>query len=110
MVGLTNDQRRRLTDKLPDVANLVLGALALSQFLGDRQFSLPSAAVGITIWSALFGAAFFLERRTDVSDQLLWLLALGSGPLLFATIAVIYDWLARRQDRREHGQRRSTSP
>lgn len=34
MVGLTKEQRGMLMDKLPDVANLALGAFALSQFLG----------------------------------------------------------------------------
>jgi len=52
-----------LMDKLPDVANLVLGALALSQFLGDRPYSLRLAAAGIAGWLALLGWAFSLGRE-----------------------------------------------
>ena len=32
MVGLTTEQRRMLMDKLPDAANLALGALVFGQF------------------------------------------------------------------------------
>ena len=42
-----------------------------------------------------------------MSNQMVWLLALSSGPLLFATIVGIYDLLARRQHRQREQQRRS---
>jgi hypothetical protein len=63
MVGLTDDQRQMLLDKLPDAANLVLGALLLGQFLSDRGFSLTLASAGIVGWLALFGLAFWLGRE-----------------------------------------------
>lgn len=37
---------------------------------------------------------------------MLWLLTLFGGPLLFATLIVIYDWLAERQHRRRREQQR----
>ena len=38
MVGLTTEQRRMLIDKIPDAANLALGALVFGQFLlGGHQ-------------------------------------------------------------------------
>jgi hypothetical protein len=45
MVGLNREQRRTLADKLPDMANVAVGALVFGQFLGDRPFS-PIAAIG----------------------------------------------------------------
>jgi hypothetical protein len=62
MVGLTSEQGRMLIDKLPDVANLALGALVFGQFLGDRPFSLRVAILGASTWAILFGSAFVLAR------------------------------------------------
>jgi len=62
MVGLSREQRQMLQDKLPDVANLVLGALAFGQFLSDRPFSPWWAAAGFAGWLALIGSALWLGR------------------------------------------------
>jgi hypothetical protein len=51
-----------LIDKLPDVANLVLSALAFGQFLSDRPFSPWWAAAGVAGWFALLGWALWLGR------------------------------------------------
>lgn len=55
-----------LMDKLPDAANLSLGALVFGQLLGDKPFSLGLAALGIGGWVTLLGWGFFLggEERT----------------------------------------------
>jgi hypothetical protein len=63
MIGLTTEQRRVLMDKLPDAANLVLGVLALGQFVGGHAFSVRLALAGIVGWLALFGAAFLLGKE-----------------------------------------------
>ena len=63
MVGLSNEQRRMLLDKLPDAANVVLGALGLGQLLSERPFSLSLSAVGIAGCLALFGLALWLARE-----------------------------------------------
>lgn len=52
-----------LMDKLPDAAHLVLGTLTLSQFLGDRPYSVRLVALGNTIWLALLGWAFLLGKE-----------------------------------------------
>ncbi|MGH9256893.1 MAG: hypothetical protein ACRD3C_20210 [Vicinamibacterales bacterium] len=53
-----------LGDKLPDAANLALGALVFAQFLEDRPFSRQLAAAGIGIWLVLLACALLLGRRT----------------------------------------------
>lgn len=65
MVGLTKEQRRTLIDKLPDAANLALGALVFGQFLQDRPFSRLIAAVGLCIWLALLGYALLLGQEAQ---------------------------------------------
>ena len=60
MVGFTREQRQMLIDKLPDAANLALGALVFGQFLGDRPFSVSIAMLGIGTWMVLFACAFGL--------------------------------------------------
>ena len=56
-----------LVDKLPDAANLVVGALFVGQFLGDRPFSLDLALSGIAVWVALMGFALVVARIGDQS-------------------------------------------
>ena len=68
MVGLTLEQRRMLIDKLPDAANLALGALVFGQFLQERLFSRWLAAAGVAIWLGLLGWAIFLGRGEDTRD------------------------------------------
>ena len=63
MLGLTQEQRRTLVDKLPDTANLAVGALVFGQFVGDRPFSRLVAAAGLTIWLALLAWALLLGRE-----------------------------------------------
>ena len=63
MIGWTSEQRRMLMDKLPDAANLALGALVFGQFLGDRPFSFGVAIGGLLGWIGLLGVAFALGRR-----------------------------------------------
>ena len=51
-----------LVDKLPDVANLAIGALSFGQFLGDRPFSFTLALCGAAIWLTLMGWAIALAN------------------------------------------------
>jgi hypothetical protein len=57
MLRFKSGQRRILVDKVPDVANLVVGALFVGQVLTDRPFSIVLALFGITAWAALMGFA-----------------------------------------------------
>jgi len=61
---LTPEQRKLLFDKLPDAANVALGALVFGPLLGDGSISLVKVAAGIVIWLVLFGFCLFLGRRT----------------------------------------------
>lgn len=63
MVRFTSEQRQMLIDKMPDAANLALGALVFGQFLGDRPFSAQVAAGGLSGWIGLLGYALLLGRR-----------------------------------------------
>ena len=63
MLVLNDAQRALLTDKVPDVANLAVGALFFGQFLGDRPFSPTLALYGLGSWAVLFAWAVMLAAR-----------------------------------------------
>jgi hypothetical protein len=63
MLELTSRQRAALIDKLPDLANLAIGALFFGQFLGDRPFSARVALLGVASWIVLIGLALILGRK-----------------------------------------------
>lgn len=65
MLRWNAEQRHVLVDKLPDAANLVVGALFVAQFLGDRPFSLALALSGIAAWAALMGFALNVAKAGD---------------------------------------------
>ena len=60
MLLLNREQREMLVDKLPDLANLAIGALSFGQFLADRPFSFTLAICGAAIWLALMAWAIAL--------------------------------------------------
>jgi Na+-transporting methylmalonyl-CoA/oxaloacetate decarboxylase beta subunit len=60
MLLLNRTQRAMLVDKLPDVANLAIGALSFGQFLADRPFSLTLGLCGLAIWVVLMAWAISL--------------------------------------------------
>lgn len=66
MIRLSHEQRRMLVDKLPDTANLGLGALVFGQFLQDRPFSRWLAAAGVFVWVTLIAWALFVGRRINL--------------------------------------------
>ena len=53
MIRLKSRQRTLLLEKVPDVANLAVGALVFGQFIGEQPFSIGLAFVGIATWSVL---------------------------------------------------------
>lgn len=65
MLRWNAEQRHVLVDKLPDVANLVVGAFFVAQFLSDRPFSLALALSGVAAWVALMGLALMVARTGD---------------------------------------------
>ena len=52
-----------LADKLPDAANLAIGALFFGQFLSDRPFSTTLAVCGSGAWLVLIIWAILLARK-----------------------------------------------
>jgi hypothetical protein len=59
MLRLKRAQRAMLVDKLPDTANLALGALTFGQFLAS-SLSLIVLAMGAALWVLLMGFATYL--------------------------------------------------
>ena len=54
-----------LVDKVPDVANLAIGALSFGQFLGDRPFSFTRALYGVGMWVILMAWTIVLASERD---------------------------------------------
>ena len=52
-------------DKLPDAANLAIGALVFGQFVASGRFSLRLALLGLTLWAVFMGWATALAERGD---------------------------------------------
>jgi len=63
MVRWTRPQRAMFADKLPDSANLALGALVFGQFLADRLSALL-VVVGIALW------IFFMALAAHFAGEL----------------------------------------
>jgi hypothetical protein len=64
MIGLKRAQRTMLVDKLPDLANLSVGALVFGQFLGSA-FSSIVALAGIAVWAVFIGCAWILAAGEE---------------------------------------------
>jgi hypothetical protein len=64
MLELNREQRRILTDKLPDVANIAAGALVFGQFFSVQAFSAIGAAAGLSLWVTFLALALFFARET----------------------------------------------
>ena len=62
-VDLTPEQRQLLSDKLPDAANVALGALVFGPLLGSGSFSIVRIAAGSVIWVLVFGFCLLIGRR-----------------------------------------------
>lgn len=65
MLRLNKEQRRVLTDKVPDLANLAAGAMTFGQFLDDAPFSTLGAVFGLAIWMFLTCCVMALVRRGE---------------------------------------------
>ncbi len=64
MVRFAKEQRELLADKLPDAANVAVGALVFGQFLSERVFSVGVAVCGVGLWTFLLALALWYRRRT----------------------------------------------
>jgi hypothetical protein len=52
-------------DKLPDAANLAIGALAFGQFVTTGSFSLRLALLGVGLWVLFVGWAAVLAGKEE---------------------------------------------
>ena len=60
MIRLKSRQRAVIAEKLPDLANLVIGVLVLGQFVGDEPASLSLMMAGAAIWVGLAGVTLLI--------------------------------------------------
>lgn len=60
MLRLKAKQRAVAVEKLPDLANVILGVLVFGQFVDERPVSIWLVSAGIAIWLILAGATLFL--------------------------------------------------
>ena len=60
MLRLKPGQRRVLIERVPELANFVVGSLFFGQFLIDRPFSLGMALASMAFWLAALGFTFWL--------------------------------------------------
>ncbi|MBI4266717.1 MAG: hypothetical protein HY657_20305 [Acidobacteria bacterium] len=95
MLRLTERRRAVVIEKLPDLANLILGSTFLGQFLTDRPFSIVLAAAGVGVWAGLACSSLWWPRMGDY----LGIFIIGAGVLLITGTVVLLDWLARRKER-----------
>lgn len=64
MLDLTPEQRQLIFDKLPDAANVALGALGFGPLLSGGSVSIVRVAAGVVIWILIFGFCFYSGRKT----------------------------------------------
>ena len=64
MLRLTRRRRDVIVDKLPDAANIALGALVFGPFLSDRPYSLILAVIGLGIWSSLIVTTLLISEES----------------------------------------------
>ncbi len=63
MLDFTPEQRQLFLDKLPDAANVLLGALVIGPFLGQGGLSLARVGGGIALWLFAFGVCLYIGRK-----------------------------------------------
>ena len=62
MLRLTARQRAVLADKVPNVANIILGALAIGRFVGAPGMSWRTLALGLAVWGSVLGFAVVISK------------------------------------------------
>lgn len=57
------DERKTLAEKLMDLGNITLGALALTQAFAGKSFNLSLALAGGMLWLLLYSIALWLMTK-----------------------------------------------
>lgn len=65
MLVLKTAQRTMFADKLPDAANLALGALVFGQFLGEGAVSSQVALLGVGLWVFFIACAVIVAGGAE---------------------------------------------
>lgn len=65
MLRLRPGQRRVLIDRLPELANFIVGSLFFGQFLIERPFSYALGVTSIALWVALMAATLSLAAGEE---------------------------------------------
>lgn len=65
MLRLPKRRRELLIDKLPDAANVALGALVFGQFLRDDPYSIVAVVIGAATWLGLMAVAWLVSEGRD---------------------------------------------
>lgn len=65
MLRLRPGQHRVLIDRLPELANFIVGSPFFGQFLIERPFSYALGTTSIGLWVALMAATFWLAAGEE---------------------------------------------
>ena len=60
MLRLKPGQRRVLIDRVPELANVIVGSLFFGQFLTEREFSYALALTSVALWFVGIAFTFWL--------------------------------------------------
>ena len=63
MLRLKPQQRAVLTDKVPDMANIVAGAIVIAFSIGETRVSWQLLSVGIAFWAAALAFAVIIAEH-----------------------------------------------
>jgi hypothetical protein len=93
MLRLT-EQRRLLAETVRALANLVVGALVLGQFLAAEP-SMALAAAGGVAWLSWWDSHWCASR----GEPMLEIMALPFGIAAVVGVVLLLDWWGRRRER-----------
>ncbi len=63
MLRLKPEQRAVLADKVPDVVNIIAGAIVIGFFVGEPRFSSAVLVAGIAFWAAALAFAVIIAEH-----------------------------------------------
>lgn len=95
MLRLSQNRRAALSETLRDLANLVLGALTVGQFVGEQPPSVVLILFGAFSWVFLVAWGYFWQEAAAMVNALILIYTI----VVISGIVVLLDWLDRRKDR-----------
>lgn len=95
MLRLDQSRRNALSEPLRDLANLVVGALTVGQFVGEQPPSVRLILFGAFGWLFLVVWGIFRAGEATMVNALILIYTI----VIMSGIIVLLDWLDRRKDR-----------